>query len=205
MWMLLRVHMTSSDIVSSPRCSFSSTGMNLNGLGDFARSSGKSGAGWVAIREAGLEQRYAGLYLRHNDGRSFYSTIAPHPDDDSVGVILVAPFDTPWRVFSLGADAASVLNSNLPQRLSNLETHPDTSGWPHVAWTKLQADMTGTLAGITAKGVVVDTPVRDDQEMLTFYKTASDAAARRQLGIEFTGRRRTGTLTLRGDSLEIRK
>ena len=134
-----------------------------------------------------------------------WGSAAPHPDDDSVGVILVAPFDTPWRVFSLGADAASVLNSNLPQRLSNLETHPDTSGWPHVAWTKLQADMTGTLAGITAKGVVVDTPVRDDQEMLTFYKTASDAAARRQLGIEFTGRRRTGTLTLRGDSLEIRK
>lgn len=84
------------------------------------------GVGWVGVTEADIDD-YAGMYLKHEDGRTMISTISPRNDDDSTAVITHAPRDCPWRVLLIGSEPGRLMESNIVTSLNPPSQIADTS------------------------------------------------------------------------------
>ena len=70
------------------------------------------GVGWVGITEANIDN-YAGMYLKHEDGRAMISTLTPRVDDNTMAVIEHAPSVCPWRVLLIGEEPGKLIESNI--------------------------------------------------------------------------------------------
>jgi alpha-glucosidase len=96
------------------------------------------GVGWAAITEAYLED-YAGMYLRHADGRVMRAQLAPRVDGSGVAVRVNTPMATPWRVLLIASTAAELIESNIVNSLNPPTRISDTS-WIHPGKT-IAADL----------------------------------------------------------------
>ncbi len=84
------------------------------------------GVGWVAVTEANIDN-YAGMYLRHEDGRAMISTLTPRADDNTFAVVEHAPSVCPWRVLLIGAEPGRLIESNIVASLNPPSAIADTS------------------------------------------------------------------------------
>ena len=84
------------------------------------------GVGWVAVTEADIDD-YAGMYLRHDEGRRMISTLALRADDNTTAVLTRAPRETPWRVLLIGSEPGTLIESNIVTNLNPPSGITDTS------------------------------------------------------------------------------
>ena len=110
------------------------------------------GVGWVAVTEADIDN-YAGMYLRHEDGRTMISTLATRVDDNTLAVHTSAPMTCPWRVLLIGSEPGRLIESNIVSSLNPPSAIADTS-WikPGKAawnwWSGTQADGVDFVPGM---------------------------------------------------------
>ncbi|MEJ2076951.1 MAG: glycoside hydrolase family 97 protein [Acidobacteriota bacterium] len=84
------------------------------------------GVGWVAVTEAHLED-YAGMYLKHLDGRTMTVALAPRAEEPEVAVSGTTPFASPWRVLMIASEPGRLIESNLVLNLNPPCAIADTS------------------------------------------------------------------------------
>jgi alpha-glucosidase len=104
------------------------------------------GVGWVAVTEADIDN-YAGMYLRHQDGRTMISTLAPRVDDNTLAVHTSAPMTCPWRVLLIGSEPGRLIESNIVSSLNPPSAIADTS------WIKPGKTAWNWWSGAQADGV----------------------------------------------------
>lgn len=80
-----------------------------------------------ALTEANLTN-YAGMYLKTNKAdSSFYSMLAPHPEDDNIAVKLKNEVVTPWRLVMVSDKALNLIGSNTITSLNEPCSFKETS------------------------------------------------------------------------------
>ena len=84
------------------------------------------GVGWVAISEADLDE-YAGLYLRHEDGRTLRAQLSPRLDGSTLAVHLRTPLASPWRVLMIADQPYKLIESTIIPNLNAPSAIADTS------------------------------------------------------------------------------
>lgn len=84
------------------------------------------GAGWVAVTQAGVD-KYAGMYLKHEQGTTMMSTLTPRADDNSTAVHVKAPWTCPWRVLLIGPDPGALVESSIVESLNPPSAIKETS------------------------------------------------------------------------------
>ena len=95
------------------------------------------GLGWVAITEADIDN-YAGMYLRKDNRflshlvKADLSPLANHEGvvQPGIAVETPTPFNSPWRVFIIADEPASLIESNIVLNLNPPSKIADTS-WIH--------------------------------------------------------------------------
>lgn len=104
------------------------------------------GVGWVAVAEADIDN-YAGMYLRHEDGRIMISTLPTRVDDNNLAVHTSAPMTCPWRVLMIGSEPGRLIESNIVSNLNPPSAIADTT------WIKPGKAAWNWWSGTQAEGV----------------------------------------------------
>jgi|SRR5579863_1117206 len=104
------------------------------------------GVGWVAVTEADIDG-YAGMYLKHEEGRIMTSTLPARADDPMLAVHTSAPMTCPWRVMLIASDPGRLIESNIVSSLNPPSAIADTS------WIKPGKAASNGWSGTQAEGV----------------------------------------------------
>jgi len=84
------------------------------------------GVAWVAITEADLDE-YAGLYLRHEEGRGLRAQLSPLLDGSTLAVHHRTPVASPWRILLIADQPHKLIESNIVSSLNFPSAIADTS------------------------------------------------------------------------------
>jgi alpha-glucosidase len=100
--------------------------------------------GWVAVAEADIDD-YAGMYLRHDDGRTMKATLSPRVDGSGLAVNAKTPMVTPWRVILISERPEKLIESNIVASL-NAPTKIKDASW--IRPGKALRDSSNSMEGV---------------------------------------------------------
>lgn len=102
------------------------------------------GVGWAAVTEADIDD-YAGMYLRHLDGRAMQATLSPRVDGSGLAVDVKAPMVTPWRIVLIADRPEKLIESDIIAKL-NAPTQIKDASW--IRPGKAVRDASNSVVGV---------------------------------------------------------